>query len=414
MRNLLLIPLLVLALTRSGAAQDATPDAAPSPFLQALALVPDTPLVRGADILFSYADYHAAFAARRAELPVRLANLLDDPAAYGAVTAALPLTGLLSLTKRFSAGGRRLPQTVGFDFFDIGRSVEIGAAPQTGQILLGNFSADAVEAAYTARGYGVERSGDSGILLCAETGCETGMQLDLDSIELGNPFNGDLGHREPGFVSDGVLLNSPHLPLLEAMTAAHEGRAASLADAPEVQALDAVLSAYPHVISVMALSPRSTGAVSVFTADEASRARLTDEITAVIEAMPLAPFQIAAVAAAETNEYGLAMLVYGDRNTAQAAAAVIGDRLSAMRSAFIPHEFYIDALSRSGTLEPPVVISHKSTGLSVIVLRISRPLPLNERDAWGQMPGSYIPYWHLHRMCAMGDKNWLIWNSSAA
>src|SRR5690606_1972886 len=152
-------------------------DAEPSPFLRALSLIPDIAPVREATPLFSYADYHAALAARGIETPERFADFLADREAYGPLLPALPMSGPNNLLTYLAAGGAEYPETVGFDFFEIAQGIEIGVPPEHGQILIGDFSADAVEAAYTAREYSVEREGETGVLLCPEAGCDSGTQI---------------------------------------------------------------------------------------------------------------------------------------------------------------------------------------------------------------------------------------------
>lgn len=416
MRKILMI-LLVLLAASVATAQDATgtPDAEPSPFMRALALIPDTALVREAAPLFSYADYAAALAARGIETPETLTAYLADREAYGPVFPALPLSGPENLQTYLLAGGEEYPQTVGFDFFEIAQGIQVGVPPGAGQILIGEFSADAVEAAYTARGYTIEREGETGLLLCPEAGCESGAQINFANRLMGNPFGGELGRSEPLFVDDGVLLNSPHFPLVEAMAAAYEGGESSLADAPEMQAVAAVLDGYPYVMSVMAVSPLSLGTIDLNFMDDDAKAQTLESITSALEAAPLAPYQIAAFASAadETNEYGLALLVYANADAAEQAAASIDQRLAGMHSFRMPTRTYAEILADSGTLEPSAVVTDESTGLSVVVLRASKPLPSNEPGDDGMVMGSHLIYRRLYEMINARDSSWLVWGSGA-
>ena len=81
MKSLLtLCMLFVLAFT--GAAQDATgtpvEPSETTPFMHALSLIPNTSEVRGAEPMFSYADYHASIESRGIERPETLAAFLED------------------------------------------------------------------------------------------------------------------------------------------------------------------------------------------------------------------------------------------------------------------------------------------------------------------------------------------------
>lgn len=414
MRKFLTI-LLVLLTSALTLAQDATgtPDAEPSPFRQALALIPDTALVRGANILFSYADYHAALEARAIERPERLADYIEDREAVGPIFAALPQTGPANLIIYLLNGGPDYPATVGFDFFEVAQAVEIGEPPERGQILLGDFSADAVEAAFTARDYAIERQDESGVLLCPEAGCDAGMQINFDNINHGNPFGGDLGRTEPIFTADGVLLDSPHFPLLEAMAAVYADSGASLADAPEFQAVANVLDEYPYVLSVNALSPLMLGTIDPVSIEE-GQVQLSDGVIAQLESAPVQPYQIAVIAstADDTNEYGLALLVYVNAEAAQQAAASIDQRLVAMSSFRQPTRTYAEILNDAGTLEPSTVLTDDATGLSVVVVRVTDALPLNEPDNLGMIPGSHIPFRRFYEMVISRDSNWLVWGTA--
>ena len=105
MRKHLIILLALFVLTLTSVAQDAA-EPEPLPFMRALSLIPDTALVREATPLFSYADYHAALAARGIERPERLVAFLDDREVYGPILPALPLSGH-GRNVRLSPCGRR-------------------------------------------------------------------------------------------------------------------------------------------------------------------------------------------------------------------------------------------------------------------------------------------------------------------
>jgi hypothetical protein len=226
----------------------------------------------------------------------------------------------------------------------------------------------------------------------------------------GNPFGGHLGRREPIFVGDGVLLNSPNDTLVEAMAAAYEGSESSLADAPDFQALANVLAEYPYVSAVMAVSPLSVSLLDplAMTRDtEAAEALLAD-----LETMPLQPYQIAAFASVADGEreYGLALLVYVNAEAAQQAAASIDERLAALKSVRT-QQTYADLLAETGTLEPAQVVADDATGLSAVVVRMTTPQPVNE-EVDGQIVASHRGYVRFLQMLVLRDTNWLAWSSS--
>jgi hypothetical protein len=397
---------LLFALAFSGAAQDATeisPEPSEmTPFLRALSLIPNTSAVREATPVFSYADYHAALEARGMPVPESLSGYLDGGEADGPLSTSLPPAGPSTMLQYLFAGGPEYPQTVGFDFFEIAQAVEFGTPPAMGQVLLGDFDTAMILDAYTQRGYTAVDD-----LLCPADGCDTGMKQNIAERNPANPFGGHLGRSEPIFVGDGVLLNSPDEPLVEAMAAAYDGSASSLADAPEFQAIAGVLAEYPYVSAVMAVSPLAVTTLDPRMMTENPEA--AEALLASLEAEPLAPYTMTAFASAADgeNEYGLALLVYVNAAAAQDAAAVIDNRLAALESVRT-RQTYADILNAAGTLEPAQVVTDEATGLSVVVVRVTAPQPTNE-EMDGQIVRSHLAFNRFVQMLYMRDTNWLVW-----
>lgn len=416
MRKLLLIILLtLLVLPLSTAAQDTTetpPEPSETtPFLHALSLIPNTAAVRDATPIFSYADYHAAMEARGMAVPQSLSGYLDGGEADGPLFPSLPPAGPGMMMQYLYVGGPEYPQTVGFDFFQVAQAAEFGVPPAMGQILIGDFETDAILAAYDRRGYTTEREDELGTLLCPADGCDTGTKQNLRENNPANPFGGYLGRSEPIFVGDGVLLNSAADNVVGAMTATYEGGASSLADTPEFQALANVLAAYPYVSAVMAISPLAVTTLDPRMMTENPEA--AEALLASLEAEPLEPYVMAAFASAADgeNEYGLTMLVYVNADAAQDAAAVLDNRLATMQS-MRTQETYAGILNAAGTLEPASVIEDEATGLSVVVVRVTAPQPVNEEIDGQIVRSSHLPFNRFVQMLHMRDTNWLVWGGS--
>jgi hypothetical protein len=408
MYKLLLILLLALGVTAAGAAQDATETPTePTAFLRALSLIPNTPAIREATPVFSYADYHAALAARGMAVPESLSGYLEGGEVEGPLFPSLPPAGPSNMLQYLVSGGPDYPQTVGFDFFQTAQAVEIGTPPSAGQILIGDFDTAMIRAAYALRGYTAEREDELGTLLCPSAGCEEGARQNLREINPGNPFGGHLGRSEPIFVGDGVLLNSPDDTLVDAMADAYAGSAPSLADAPEFQAIANMLAEYPHVSAVIAVSPLALGQIDPVAITRSPE--IAERLMAGIEAEPLAPYAAAAFvsAADETNEYGLALVVYTNAEAAQDAAGVIGHRLETLES-LRTGQTYADILNDAGILESAQVVTDEATGLSVVVVRVTGELPPNE-EVDGQMIWSHRIFQRFTQMIYARDANWLVW-----
>ena len=126
-------------------------------------------------------------------------------------------------------GGPAWPEVVGFDFTDIDRAITFGTPPSNGTVLVGSFDPSAIGAAYAARGYTSSAAGEHA-LLCPEAGCDTGLALDLKSIDPRIPFGGRLGRSEPLAVAPSDLLSSADAATIDEMLAAADGSTASVAD----------------------------------------------------------------------------------------------------------------------------------------------------------------------------------------
>ena len=412
--KILLALCMLFALTPGGTAQDATATPAepiePSemtPFLRALSLIPNTSGVRGAEPMFSYADYHAAIEARGMDVPESLAGYLAEGEPDGPLFPALPQAGPSGIMRYLGNGGPDYPITVGFDFFQIAQAVEFGVPPVTGQILIGDFNEEAIRTVYALRSYTTAREDELGTLLCPAAGCSEGMQQNIRERNPANPFGGDLGRSEAIFVGENVLLNSSSDVVVESMAAAYADSASSLAEMPEFQALANVLAEYPYVSAVMAAKPFALASLDPRTMTE--NPEVAERLLADLEAAPLPPYLVTAFAsAADTeHEYGLTLLVFASADAAQDAAAVIDNRLATMES-FRTQQVFTDLLNEAGTLEPAQVITDEVTGLSVVVVRVAGDLPTSE-PVDGSIVRSHLPYQRFVQMMYTRDTNWLVW-----
>jgi hypothetical protein len=393
---LALCMLFVLAFT--GAAQDATETAPePSPFLRALSLIADVPSVQDGAPVVSYGANHEALLARGLPIPANW-EFFEFLGAPPAILFSLSGAGMSDMSQTLWQGGPEFSGTIGLDFFQIAQTIEVGLPPTHGQILLGTFDAEAVIAAHQARGYTVESESEAGMLLCPADGCESGQKVRVTDVDPSNPFGGRLGQMRPLFVGDGVIVVAGDFAVLQDLIAPLTEDAASLADLPEYQALANTLAANPLVSAVMVFTP----------ADLQPEPAPDDDAQAVLDANPLPPFELFAVASAADadaqNEDGLALLVYTDAADAETAAASIDARMaltSARRD-----RVYSDIFGEFGTLEPAQVVTDEATGLSVVVLRASGERPPAE-DENGRTPLSHRAFMRFTQSVYMRDTLWL-------
>lgn len=359
MRRWLMIVCLVLV-SSLGFAQSDTPESEPSPLMQALSAVPDNSTVRESEILFSYGNYHDAIRAFGVDIPQDWSSWLDDQTFPVRV---LPPAGASNFLQYLMVGAPVYPEILGFDFFQIGQALEFGTPPSMGQVLLGEIDPDAVAAAFTARNYTAEEQ-ESGLLLCPANGCDSGMSMDIKNRMPENPFGGALGRSEISYVQDGILLNSPDDETLLSMTYALKGTARSLADSADFQAADHVLAAYPYVSAVIAVSPLALGLGDPMRMIEGQEIDIPEGADALLPFYSSALF--ASVANENLDEYGLVLLVYGDSETAEIAAAAVDARLAL--PSVVTRMSYAELFAELGDVAPAQVISDEATGLSLVVL----------------------------------------------
>lgn len=398
--------LFALTLIPTTAQDTGAPTPEPTTLMRALSLIADTPAVQDGAPVVSYGANHEALLARGLPVPANWA-FFEFLGAPSAVLFSLSGAGMSEMAPSLYIGGPDYMQTVGFDFFQIEAAIEIGMPPAHGQILLGTFSAESVIAAHLARGYTVEAGGEEGTLLCPADGCDSGQQTRVAERDMSNPFGGRLGQMRPLFVGDGLIVVAGDYDVLQALIAPLTTSARSpvdpetervLADLPEYQALANTLAADPLVPAVMVFDP----------ADLQTDPAPDEDAQAVLDANPLPPFALFAIASAADagaqTEDGLALLVYEDAADAETAAASIDARLAlpSVRG----DRAYSEIYGEFGTVEPAQVVADEATGLSVVVLRVSGERPPVENEEGGTVM-SHRVFSRFLQSVYMRDTLWL-------
>lgn len=296
---------------------------AQSPFLDAMRYVPAETFLAETSDMAIFADIQAGFEVRGVQPPVSWAEL--EPGSEHSLLSTLPFGVASSVTTYLMIGGPRYQELLGLDFFDLEATVEFGVPPNQALVLLGDIEPQRISQAFSARGYRVE-----GPLLCPEAGCDTGRQQNLAMREPANPFGGDLGRNFPVVTAPGVLAGSASDTLARQIAESAAGELYSLADLPEVQAIDAFLEATPIVLAVSVLNPLAFMNVDPLQVlgrnpdmDAAS------DVLGQLTELPLPAYSLIAFAATAdvSNEYGHTILVYPDAEQASAAAAALDARL---------------------------------------------------------------------------------------
>jgi hypothetical protein len=222
-RVLVVLCLAVYSVCAAAFAQPTRGQESSSPLLEMLAYVPSTLEIRNGWTY--YMDFRAVEDARDwLEKPESLQALLDADESLNFTYRWL--SAPQSVANRF----RELvdmPSVVGFDFYNIDRTLSFGEPPANGVIWQGNFDAQRIADAHTARGY--EQTEIGGFTAwCAVEGCDAGLTLDPTNRELANVFDTGLGRKVPFLITPDYLISSPTVGVLEAAARTANGR--SLAD----------------------------------------------------------------------------------------------------------------------------------------------------------------------------------------
>ncbi len=200
--------------------------------LDLLNTVPDLPEIRQSFITF--VDYENIFEAR--DGTPRLQRLTDVEMLSEQVGDIFfaALNGILSgpdfiQTLRLGAG--EWESLIGFDFLDIDRAITFGNPPADHDILIGEFDVDIITTAFTNRDYISKSIGDMTVW-CIDPACENGVMTNIDNINPGNPFGGELGREQPVLISDTLVASAVSDIGLILIEDASADRIDSLADNP--------------------------------------------------------------------------------------------------------------------------------------------------------------------------------------
>ncbi len=353
----------------------AAQDEGSSPLLEMLALVPDNAATQAGSPVVSYADYRMMEAMRGiTNAPLRSAEAMQTEegrlwlATMRGLGAGMEMSYLLAYIEE-------MQPLVGFIFADIDRSLIFGNPPSRGMILGGNFDADAIAMAYTAREFTETAIGDVSVW-CGPEGCEEGMKINLQDHNVANPFGGYLGRNEPLAVLPGYLADSADYSVVQNILGAYEGAIPSLADNPAMAALVRAADDAGTVAQLLILNFTDVG---MLTGD-----LLTDVPDNVRTALttfgtlpPYQAFALADVWDGADQEITLLMLVYPNAAEAKVAAAELSTRMETAVSLIQKTRFSQLVADRNGVIGEPVVIGYES-GYTVAVLPITAPIPGNE------------------------------------
>ncbi len=381
--------LLLLIAVPVATAQDET---GTHPLFEMLARVPDTAEGRGGVMM--YADIRAAEVARG--LPAftshEVWNAAEVLGAQRLWLFSLPHTLPQDFAQQFFIVVDEMPRLLGFEIFDIDRTMTFNNPPSVGNIIQGRFDADAIDAALLARDY--TRGGFGDVLLwCGPDGCDSGLNVDIAGREPGNPFGGNLGRVEPFSLLDGYFLNSADFAVLEQIADAALDRRPSLSDAPDYRAAAQAITQRGLLRGAMFVNPLEAFGANPF-ADLLSISGLTEEQIAALQAQfglddeSFVPVGLAAELVviadlafpheSQGRQSATIGLVYRDEDTANAALEELTARLAeplpslAFGDGDVTIQDLID--SRNATLQPPRLFNATEDGRVVLLLEMNGDL----------------------------------------
>ncbi|MEO8607251.1 MAG: hypothetical protein ABI690_05185 [Chloroflexota bacterium] len=369
-----------MLLSLSVAAQDNV-----SPLLDMLKLVPDNEQTHAGVPLVSYADYRAIEAARGIDAPLTKAdfdNNTDKASLWIAATSGVMSGMPLNYFVQYLDG---MQTAVGFSWFDVDRALTFGQPPSTGNILSlsGGFKAEVAVNTFEARNYTIENRDDVRVL-CGPSGCDKGLELNLENRNPSNPFGGELGRDEPvALLPNNVIANSADYAVLSAILDARQGKEPSLADNPAVQAAVNVIAGEGTLRQVQFFNGADVGNYGDIVATDVPESDQPDYL-------PTYSLAFFADTYNADNQSAVVGLVYEDADSANIATALLVDRLQMAQSMVTNQPFMGMIEDRGGNIASAAVETDAATGKFIALLGIQYPMPPNEKQDGKFMASSLV------------------------
>lgn len=376
--TVLLLTFLVGICPFAGVSSSQTAVPSNHPFLEMLSHVPGSATDLGTTPNISYVDYRALEQAREG-VPTyqswaewNQAQENDDLAGGLWLINSRRIQSGPSLIFEYFRVLDTMPEVMGFDVFEIDRALTFNNPPQTGFIYAGDFDLDAIAAAHTARNYTMTEV-DGIELWCGEVGCENGFEQNLQERDVANIFGGDLGRQFPFALTDGYIMTSGDLTVLEEMIGAAQDEQDSILDVPEYLAL-AEASVQGDGLLVQAQFYN----IVDFNEDELPSP---------------APYINAALVDKQEGSDQIAMLLVVYENEADAQAAA--ESLTESIANFAPPSMQTDTPimadeNINGSADEPSVYFSESTGLWVAIASIRYPTPSDDEVQSGLLFRAWI------------------------
>lgn len=273
-----------------------------------------------------------------------------------------------------------LPDSLGYDFFQVQQELSYGQPPENTLYLAGAFDPATITAALAARGYRPTLEAGTAATWCLEGDCSTGMQMNPDARDPANPFGGNLGLSWPLLLGEGFLIGNRSEAAMQAHQQAVEGSAPTLAaDAGWRAAVTAATAGGSILLQATALSGNDLFIFSEpFTGLDMSASpeqiqRFYQDLLEDYTNLP--PFQLLFVAdtVSAGQQVTKVILVYATEVDANLAAAVLPPRVAAYESMALRTSL-LDLLAKRGIM-PGTVEVQASEGLYTVTVNFTAPQP---------------------------------------
>lgn len=381
--------------------------------IELLSAVPDN--LENRESLISYVDYRAMETARDGAATYETWDEFmdsDETIEEGIFMAALlGITSGPDFVSRMFGGGDLWEETIGFDFFDIDRALSFGTIPSHADVLAGEFDTEAIATAFTARDFTSESLGEFD-LWCGADGCDKGMDIDVQNRNLGNPFGGDLGRRQPLFVSENLLISSSAFPVLILAEDAVSNKVDSLGDNPTYIA--AVNGINPDNIIIQATFVYFTQIVpniglDIITDTDVDIEAIQQQMTELRD-MPQYEMLMFADTATDTEQVAYVTLVYFSLEDAESAVETVPERFATMDSYAIRRPIHELFEERGVTEIVSTAVMDAENDRALAIFEFHAPIASSDEDDLGPtgFMASSMVYRLLVQMLFQRDTDWLV------
>ncbi len=267
-----------------------------------------------------------------------------------------------------------MPIVMGFDVFNIDRSLVYGSPPGIGSIYAGDFNADAVLTAHTARDY-TSIVMDEIIVWCSAVGCDQGKHRDMNNLNNANIFGGHYAQQHPFVLVPGYIFTSSELNRLEDMIATYQREQSSILTVPSYAALaEAITQGEGILIQAQIFSTADIGFRPLDASMRVPYTKLLENYGT------LAPYELAIIADRQEgiDQVAIVALAYRDEATATQAAEELTSRIAGFsRVSLLNFTPIIEEDFISGVMDTPTVYFSETTGLWVAIASVRYPIPDN-------------------------------------